>query len=88
MKTTLDRFGRIVVPKDIRDQLGLRAGVEFYIEDKDNEIVLKTVERESTLKLKKGILVFAGKMTRDLNGAVRTHREERLRKVAFGIKSR
>jgi AbrB family looped-hinge helix DNA binding protein len=86
MKTTLDRFGRIVVPKDIRDRLGLRPGVELDIDEKENEVVLKPVEHEPSLKLKKGVLVFSGKATGDLRGAVRAHREERLRKVASGKK--
>ena len=77
MNTTLDHFGRLVVPKDIRDRLGLQPGVEIEIDEKDNELVLRPVEHEPSLKLKKGILVFSGKTTGDLRGAVKAHREER-----------
>lgn len=82
MKTTMDRFGRIVIPRDIRVRLGLQEGVEFEIEEKEDEVILKPLECESMLKLKKGVLVFSGKATRALKGAVWAHREERLRKVA------
>jgi AbrB family looped-hinge helix DNA binding protein len=87
MKTTLDRFGRVVVPKGIRDRLGLRPGVEIEIDEKENEVVLKLVDHEPSLMVKEGVLVYAGKATGDLRGAVGTHRDERLRKVASGKKS-
>ncbi len=86
MKTTLDRFGRIVVPKDIRDRLGLRPGAEIEIDEKGNEVVLKPVEHEPALMVKEGILVYSGAAAGDVRGAVRAHREERIRKVASGKK--
>jgi len=87
MKTTLDRFGRVVVPKDIRDRLGLRPGVEIEIDEKENEVVLKLVDHEPSLMVKEGLLVYSGKATGDLRVAVRAHREERLHKLASGKKS-
>ena len=87
MKTTLDRFGRVVVPKDIRDRLGLRPGTEIEIDEKGNEIVLKPVEHEPSLMVKEGILVYCGTATGDLKGAVKALREERLSKVASGKKT-
>lgn len=80
MKTTLDRFGRVVIPRDIRDRLGLRPGVEIEIVEKGNELVLRPVDHVPPLKLKKGILVFSGKATRCRRDAVKAHRDERLRK--------
>jgi AbrB family looped-hinge helix DNA binding protein len=87
MKTTLDRFGRVVVPKDIRDRLGLRPGVEIEIDEKENEVILKLVDHEPSLMVKEGLLVYSGKATGDLSGAVRAHREERLHKVTSGKKA-
>jgi AbrB family looped-hinge helix DNA binding protein len=87
MKTTLDRFGRVVVPKDIRDRLGLKPGAEIEINEQKNEVVLKLVEHGTPLKLEEGVLVFTGTATGDLMEAVRTHREGRLLKVASGKKS-
>jgi AbrB family looped-hinge helix DNA binding protein len=75
MKTTLDRFGRLVIPKGIRDRLGLRPGTEIEIDGKENEVVLKLVDHEPSLKLKKGVLVYSGKATGDLRTAVRAHHD-------------
>ncbi len=87
MKTTLDRFGRVVVPKDIRDRLGLRPGTEIEIDEKGNEVVLKPVEHEPALMVKEGVLVYSGKAIGDIRGAIRAHREERLEKISAGKKS-
>jgi AbrB family looped-hinge helix DNA binding protein len=86
MKTTLDRFGRVVVPKDIRDRLGLRPGMEVEIDEKGSEVVLKAVDHEPALMVKEGILVYAGTATGDLRSALHVHRGERLKKAAFGKK--
>ena len=86
MKTTLDRFGRVVVPKDIRDRLGLRPGAEIEIDEKGNEVVLKPVEHEPVLMVREGVLVYSGKATGDIRDAVRAHREERLSKIGSGKK--
>jgi AbrB family looped-hinge helix DNA binding protein len=86
MKTTLDRFGRVVVPKDIRDRLGLRPGAEIEIDEKANEVVLKPVEHEPALMVKEGILVYSGKATGDIKGVVKTLCEEPLKKAASGKK--
>jgi AbrB family looped-hinge helix DNA binding protein len=87
MKTTLDRFGRLVVPKKIRNKLGLRAGSAIEIEEHENEIVLKPAGHEAPLQMEGGLLVFAGSAVGDIAGAVRAHREERLANIAPGRKA-
>jgi AbrB family looped-hinge helix DNA binding protein len=82
MKTTVDRFGRVIVPKGIRDRLGLVPGSEMTIDEHENEVVLKLVDQGAPTKLESGILVFAGAAKSDITDAVRMQREDRLRKVA------
>lgn len=38
MITTIDRAGRLVIPKTIRDRLGLRGGEAVEVEETDGEI--------------------------------------------------
>jgi AbrB family looped-hinge helix DNA binding protein len=84
MKTTIDKFGRLVVPKNIRDRLGLKTGVEVEIEEQGSEIVIKQVEHRIPLQLEDGVLIFSGTATGDIEESVRRHREERLSKVSSG----
>jgi AbrB family looped-hinge helix DNA binding protein len=81
MKARLDRFGRIVVPKEIRDRHGLVPGSEVEVEDSPETIVLRVLSELPGLVEKEGILVFRGRATGDLDSAIRPQRSERLRKT-------
>ena len=47
METTLDRFGRIVIPKKVRKDFNLKPGAHLKIEETDDTIVLKPVSDEA-----------------------------------------
>lgn len=86
METTLDRFGRVVIPKQLRDDLGLHPGSVLQIKQKDQKISIEPVHDEPTLVVKDGVLVYQGIATGDIEGATKTNRQERLNKTAAGIK--
>ena len=79
METLLDRFGRIVIPKKIRENFNLEAGTPIRIEESERTIILTPVHGEPNLHLKDGVLVFSGSPLEDLSGALAKHREERIR---------
>jgi AbrB family looped-hinge helix DNA binding protein len=81
MKTTVDRFGRIVVPKEIRDRHGLMPGSGVEVEDAGETITLRRSDELPGLVEKDGVLVFRGRATGDLEAAIRVHRDERIRTV-------
>jgi AbrB family looped-hinge helix DNA binding protein len=82
METTLDKFGRVVIPKEIRDNLGLKSGEVLEVEESENEIILRPLRKKVPLHIKDGVLIFSGTATGDIMEAIRIHREERLRKVS------
>lgn len=82
METTLDKFGRVVIPKEIRDILGLKPGELLKVEQSGDEVVLKPLREEPPIRVKDGVLVYAGTATGNLTEAVRAHREERLKRVS------
>jgi len=84
METTLDRFGRIIIPKDVRDDMALEPGAVLRIERDGEKILLAPLRAEPQLVDKKGVLVFAGTATGDIVAAVRDQRRGRLRKVGLG----
>lgn len=60
MNTTLkvDRAGRLVLPKPVREQLQLEPGEPLELESFDDHIVLRPVHSNATAYKKQGILVF------------------------------
>ncbi len=85
METTLDRFGRIIIPKEVRDDMGLETGAVLQIEKKGERIVLQPLQGEPKISEKKGIPVFTGTAVGDLGAALQEHRKRRLKKMARGL---
>ena len=78
MRTSLDRFGRIVIPRRVREDLDLEPGAVFEVEERDEAILLQPLREAPDIKMKEGVLVFCGETGEDLLIAVRRAREERL----------
>lgn len=79
MDVKLDRFGRVVLPKTIRDDLDLEAGDVLVVEEVDEGILLRPVRDEPGLVDKDGVLVFTGKPTEDVAHTLEKLRAGRLR---------
>src|SRR5260370_39253113 len=60
MNTTLilDKAGRVVLPKPVRDELQLAAGDSLALESSENRIVLRPVRGTVGLRKKQGIWVL------------------------------
>ena len=79
--TKLDQFGRVVIPKPIRDDLGLKPGTVLEIREDGDAIVLRSADPSPTLRVKGHVLVFTGEAQGDLLDVIRKQREERMRIV-------
>ena len=86
METTLDRFGRVVIPKRLREDLGLHPGSVLQIKQDDQKIFIEPMHEEPRMAVKKGVLVYQGVASEDIERAIKDHRQERLNKAASGIK--
>jgi len=86
METTLDRFGRVVIPKKVREDLGLEPGVVLKIKKENEKILMEPMHNEPRIVLKKGVLVVTGNATGSIEDAVRTLRKKRISKVGSNIK--
>ena len=86
METRLDKFGRVVIPKPIRDDLDLQPGSVLEIKEVDQRILLEPVQEEPHVVMKKGVLVFSGAAQGDIEEAIRSHRQERLKKEASRVR--
>jgi AbrB family looped-hinge helix DNA binding protein len=86
METTLDRFGRVVIPKRVRDDLGLKPGAVLQIEQVDQRILMEPVHEGPHVVVKNGVLVFSGTATGDIVGAIQGNRQARLEKIGSGAR--
>jgi AbrB family looped-hinge helix DNA binding protein len=55
---TVDKVGRIVLPKPVRDKLQLAAGDELELESLDDRITLRPLRGTAQLRKKRGVWVF------------------------------
>lgn len=82
METTIDRFGRVVIPKDLREQLDLDPGSVLDVERHEREIRLRPVRPQPDIVVKDGVLVFSGAAVGDFEDAIRTQRGLRIKSVS------
>jgi AbrB family looped-hinge helix DNA binding protein len=57
-KLTVDKVGRIVLPKPIRDKLQLAPGDQLELESLDDRITLRPARGTAQLRKKHGVWVF------------------------------
>jgi AbrB family looped-hinge helix DNA binding protein len=57
---TLDKAGRVVIPKNLRDELRLAPGDSLAIESDGENMLLRPIRSSSVLRKKRGIWVFYG----------------------------
>jgi AbrB family looped-hinge helix DNA binding protein len=83
MTLKIDKAGRVVLPKPMRDRLGLRAGSDLEIEETAEGIVLKPAARPPSLIKKGSFLVHTGEVPHgyDILKAIEDDREEQMRKA-------
>lgn len=54
----IDKAGRIILPKPVRDQLQLAAGDELHMESIDDQITLRPLRGAAQLRKKRGVWVY------------------------------
>lgn len=57
-KLTLDKAGRIVIPKPLRDELHLAPGDALELESADEQITLRPVRTITPLRKERGVWVY------------------------------
>jgi AbrB family looped-hinge helix DNA binding protein len=84
MTIKIDKAGRIVLPKPVRERFQLREGSELVIEEGSDGVTLKPVGQRSSMVQEKGMWVHLGKVPRgfDWGKVVESVREERIKDTA------
>jgi AbrB family looped-hinge helix DNA binding protein len=86
MTLKMDKAGRVVLPKPVRDRLGLHGGSDLEIQETPEGLVLRPAERKPSLVKKGSFWVHTGEIPPgyDILKAIDEDREERTRK-AWGL---
>jgi AbrB family looped-hinge helix DNA binding protein len=79
---TVDKAGRIVLPKPLRDHMQLTPGDSLELSHTDQQIVLRPIRKQAPMRKKHGIWVLSANGHRttveEVNEVVRHIREERM----------
>ncbi len=81
METTLDKFGRVIIPKKIREHLGISSGTTLNISEDGTRIVIEPVQEKEPVIDKNGILVFTGKLDSKMGEFIQDDRNQRIKKL-------
>ncbi len=82
-RLTIDKAGRIVLPKPVRDSLQLAPGDELEIDASDERITLRPLRGIAPLRKKHGVWVYrsdeplSASVVQDTIDQVRRERDER-----------
>jgi AbrB family looped-hinge helix DNA binding protein len=81
-KITLDKAGRVVLPKPLRDEMQLSAGDILDLESEGERITLRPIRPKPNLKKEYGIWVYQGEPTNEsIPDLIDREREKRLREL-------
>ena len=69
--TTLDKFGRILLPKPLRDRLGLKAGDSVSLDVQGESVVLRPDRPEGAWVVKDGIPMWTGPVPEEMQDIVK-----------------
>jgi AbrB family looped-hinge helix DNA binding protein len=77
---TIDKAGRVVIPKEIRDELRLEAGDTLALESEGERVTLRPVHAGTPLQKERGVWVFHGVKPLSLDEANQLVRDDRQRR--------
>ncbi len=81
-KLTLDRAGRVLIPKTLRKELHLGPGDSLQLNSEGEEITLRPVRPKALLKKEQGVWVYQGEATHaSIPDLIDREREKRTREL-------
>jgi AbrB family looped-hinge helix DNA binding protein len=79
-KLTLDKAGRVLIPKPLRQELRLGPGDTLQLESEGEQITLRPMRAKALLKKERGVWVYQGESTEtSITALIDREREKRLR---------
>jgi len=81
-KISIDKAGRVVLPKSLREKLRVEAGDDLLVEAEGDRITLRPIRQEALLKKEYGIWVYQGQPSdTSIPDLIDAEREKRIREL-------
>ena len=85
-KAKIDDFGRMVIPKKIRDDMGISKDSRMDIISRGNEIIIRIDNTDKPfIQDQEGVLVVCSEPTGPLTESIEKNRDERIKKILGDI---
>ena len=83
MTLKMDKAGRVVLPKALRDRLGLHPGADLEISESSEGVLLRPAKPRRNLVWQGHLLVHTGELPAayDITRAIEQDRDERIRQI-------
>ena len=82
--TTVDGFGRVVIPKAARDRHGLHAGTVLELLDSPDGLLIRPASTDPPVSWKADVLVLTSQAEGSLDDVVRADRSARTKRLGLG----
>jgi AbrB family looped-hinge helix DNA binding protein len=81
-KISIDKAGRVVLPKFLREKMRVEAGDDLLVEAEGDRITLRPIRQEALLKKEYGIWVYQGEPSdSSIPDLIDAEREKRIREL-------
>jgi AbrB family looped-hinge helix DNA binding protein len=81
MVTTLDKYGRVIIPKKVREHLGIDTKSSLNISEDGKRIIIELIKEKAPIVDRDGILVFTGKLEDKKSELIKSDRNKRMKKL-------
>jgi AbrB family looped-hinge helix DNA binding protein len=80
IKISIDKAGRVVLPKALREKMHVEAGDDLLVEAEGDRITLRPIRQEALLKKELGVWVYQGESSnKSIPELIEAEREKRVR---------
>lgn len=79
---TIDESGRILLPKQVREQLGLNIQDKLSLEVKDGQLILQPLSQEPLTDYEEGVLVAKSEFVDSIEITIDNIRDERINELS------
>lgn len=82
MSVEIDQYGRVLIPKSVRDRLGFEPGSELELTVEGSRLTVEVRDEQPRVRDEDGVLVYTGEAEGGLDETLERVRSDRLEDLA------